>query len=563
MPSWVLRAEGVSFGTTIYDTNDLSTTRGASLALLRLKQAVEPVVAVADADAKQLFNGASQCAFRFQAPDAAAAEGVRQRVVEALRQDHAEAGPFSHLCFVVDCAADEGDPPPLTAIKDPALDRATAKVRTRQFRQWTVPAQPFHHDAKDADPLELIRPGTKETYLPPGKVLRPNEDKAPADAKSERRILSQSVAARRAFGRTARQQFYRDELGGGRAAKILGPLGEGLSFTNGFLDIVDNAPAGLPPSLRSKIAVVYADGNGFGGIRRKVPTKSFSEQVKTLRGDMLAAILAWYVNGAHGDRWGDFAVRDGSDRDATLGLRFETLLWGGDECVFVLPAWLALPFVSVFLNATKGWQVDGPGGPHKLTHAVGVAIAQVKTPIRQLQAIAKSAADLAKNAGYRSQNSVSFDIFESLAPPDTGLAPARARLYGMSPGDETAQARLAGLLALPGDQFDDLIERMRCLTGRRKGEPFPRSQFYAALRAARAKGDFTGHDAGVAAKASLDHFARRPEGEKLMQLLERNLPPSLGGERPLPLDLALITQLWDYVDPLGDSVDLTGVTGAA
>lgn len=55
--------------------------------------------------------------------------------------------------------------------------------------------------------------------------------------------------------------------------------------------------------------------------------------------------------------------------------------------MFVLPAWLVVPFVSGFFRTTAGWAITPDGAEEKsagtlLTHAVGVAIAHYKTPSR-------------------------------------------------------------------------------------------------------------------------------------------------------------------------------------
>lgn len=544
--TWILRVEGVNFDATIDDTNDLSTIRGGSLALLRLGTVVTEVLEERGASPSLVFNGASQCAYRFQARDAADAEDIREAVAEAFRVYEGGDEPFQHLTFVVD-VAEGGD-------ERTTLPIAEARNRTRQFHQWTVTPQPFHAKARDADPLETIRPGTELVYLPPGKVLVP-DDWLPPGATHEKRLLSETVAARRRFGRSARQGFYRCELGKDAAEGILGPVDKVFSFANEFGDIVVDPPPGnertakLPVSVRGKLAVFYADGNGFGKVRETMPIKEFSSKLGKFRKSLLRAILEWYVAGAKGDAWDAFAVRevyhdDQGHRFETMGLRFETLLWGGDEVLFVMPAWLAFPFVSGFLKTTAGWEKIGGV---QLTHAIGVAIADRKTPIRQLTQIAMTAADLAKEAGLRDRDTVTFEIYESLAPPDTDLTTSRARLYGVR--SEMA-SRLAGLLALPGDQFDTLVENMRTLKSGDGGEPFPRSQLYGAIRAARMEGDLTGTKAGDAAKAALDHFARRPGGKDLCKTLDGALPPVCAGVRPLALDLALITQFWDYACPL-------------
>lgn len=560
MARWVLRASGVNFGATIYDTNDLSTTRGASLALLQIEKAVEAVL-----DAKhrsdQVYKGASQCAYRFDAETADAAEAVRTAVEDRLRRaPGAKEPPFRHLCFVVDVAPCTGEEPGPDDPKDPALEVAEARNLTRQFRSWTAPPQRFSQTAVDADPLEQVRPGTVPSRLPPGKILHDKDDSAPG---SPMHALSESVAFRREYGRRERWHFYLDELGDTTGRSILQPDGKHFYFASEFQDIVADPPYGVPLSLRSKIAVVYMDGNRFGRIRERLPIGRFARELRALRRGLLESVLRWYVRSAASQDWSGppGTLEDAGNPFAVVeygrwGLRLETLLWGGDECTFVVPAWLAVPFVTGLFAATRDWQIGGS----PLTHAVGVAIAHHKVPIRQLQAIARAAADGAKDAGLRDRNTVTFEIFESLAPPDTELAPARAHLYGMPPGCTEGHERLARWLALPGDAMGTLTGNLRTLATGDGGEPFPRSQLYAALRAAKAAGDLTGADAAKAFATHLAHFGRRKESAESVDRLHAMLPPQADpdGPRPLPVDLALLAQFWDYADPLTPRVQPFG-----
>ncbi len=529
MASFLIRVEGVNFDASIFDTADLSTIRGASLALLRMDAAVEAALRELGLAATKVFSGASQCAFTFEGDDPAP---VLEAVAARMAQPGPRGEPFPQVTVVADAVAVVGSGK--DAIKD-ALARAEARNRTRQFRQWTTTGISPHVAADDADKLDRIRPAT-ESAGRPGRVLtQPDRMSRPAK-------LSAAVLHRRAYGRTARQKFYEDELGVGTAGAILGDL----SFTNSLDDMVHSPPVGLPLSLQSKVAVVYADGNGFGAIRDLVGINEFSDQLAVLRRALLADVLRWLVRGQKGDDavredipWQAFAIQD---QDA-LGLRFETLLWGGDEFIMVMPAWLAFAFVSGFCAATKAWEIKG----NPLTHAVGVAIAHHKTPIRQLKTIAKGAADMAKDAGLKDRNSVSFEIYESLSPPDLDLRQARARLYRATDHDH-----LARLLAIPGEEMVSLGERLFHLTGRDGDEPFPRSQLYAALRNIRDRGlDLTGADATKAATDHLKEYARRAGGKAKAEDVLRNPLPCCDGERPTALDLALICQLWDYTYPFG------------
>ena len=187
--AYVIRAEGVNFAATLDDTQDLSTIRGAGLALLALSAAVKAGLEEAGAhDIKLVFSGASQAAFGFLV-EAGGAETVRLTVLQRLRRLGPRGEPFPHLSFVVDVV--EGE--------DEIL--AEARNHGRQFREWTVPLPDFTKGAPEFDYFDRMRPATQRVKLPPGKL--PGEKIA--DAIEQR--LSPSTAARHEFGRKMRQGF--------------------------------------------------------------------------------------------------------------------------------------------------------------------------------------------------------------------------------------------------------------------------------------------------------------------------------------------------------------------
>jgi hypothetical protein len=550
MTKWLVRLEGVNFGATIFDTRDLSTVRGASLALLRMH---EPAAAALKAEfgddrVEMVFSGASLAAFHVVADGAL--EAVATKVRAAIEECFAAGGKtgisavLPYLTVVVDTVAIDTKLSAKDQVET-ALAAAEARNHARQFRSWTVDRIPLDRAAVDADPFDRIRPADVDVILPRGKILDAKE--VATTPSGERRILSASVAARRDYGRRQRQQFYVDELGRERARELLGD-GD-IGFTQSIEDmIVEVFQPGLPLSLRNKIAVVYADGNGFGKAKAVTGTVKFAEELSKMRRSLLEKLLGWMVGGAKSDVANLFAILN--EKEHRVGLRFETLLWGGDELMFVVPSWLAFPLTKRFFAATKGWKIGGVA----LTHAVGVAIADRKAPIRQLRDIAHAAADGAKEAGLRSVDTVTFDIFESSAPPDVDLVGGRSRTFG-------AGADLARLLALPGDRMEAIDDAMaRLVHGDGTQEGFPRSQIYAALRACRRAPDPMGLLGMPAAKAVEEHFDKlrhRAGGESRVATLNAHLLPTVPGIslRPKPLDLALIALLWDYVRPLDRPLD--------
>lgn len=173
MARLLCRVEGVNFGATVFDTNDLSTIRGASLALLALP---ETVSAALPSDAMLLYAGASQCAHIVDT--ALSADALAATVTKALA---AADGPLAHLTTVVDVVAIKGGD------EMDALNRAEARNHARQFRQWTLDPLPFTADAKDVGALEGARPGTVSSILPKGKgaLLIPRPPR-PADSPTVR-----------------------------------------------------------------------------------------------------------------------------------------------------------------------------------------------------------------------------------------------------------------------------------------------------------------------------------------------------------------------------------------
>lgn len=509
--AYIVRAEGVNFAATLDDTQDLSTIRGSSLALLAIGDAVEAALARAGAsDPRRIFVGASQAAYGFRAP-AGAGETVRNQVAAALAARGPNGEPFDHLSFVVDVV--EGN-------DQEALDRAEAHNRARQFRQWTVPLPSFLPSAAGFDSRDRARPAVEK------------DREAPGEADGEPILVSPSVAARRSYGRRMRQAFYRTQ------AK---DAAEGLAFCDSFQDIVGDPPEGLPLSLPFRMALVYADGNGFGAIRDRLGAEAFSTILEPLRQELLRRVLAWYHAGLNADaRRFAFAGDDGEAR-----LRLETLLWGGDELMFVMPSWLVFDFLEGFFDATAGWMA----GREPLTHSVGVVVCHHKVPIRQARALAKDIADALKEAARErdlgKRNAMAIEIFESLMPPQDGLSAYRSRLYG------TTEA-LALDLAFPGEGFAELRERCRVFAG--KGESvhaLPRSQLSRALGAARNAGpSLAAPAASEAAERTLADYARRVRGSPDFAAMVPALPRLAGTPpRPLALELALLAGVWDYADP--------------
>lgn len=571
MPTFLVRAEVHNLADSVYDSNDLSTIRGGAIAALRVFEGVEVALRhLGDAKPVQQFSGASKCSYVTMIEDRTASEienAIRKTFAEWKEQGR-EKQPFSYLTVAVAAEAFQGHTPPGILAK-----KLEAKCLSQRFRSWTLVPEYFYGTTLSADPLQRIRGGLVRVALPAGKhpVLPIDvEESTPAlsNGQSEQHLLSPMVAARRTYGRAERRGFYNRQIeilkGKDAVVDAFGAGGSNsYSFTDSIEDMVVDAPAGLPLSVRNSVAVVYADGNGFGEIFASMPDSRSDLIMKPLRGDLLRNILLWLQAGARSEIWQAFAVKPMHPKDRLLGMRFEVILWGGDEMAFVMPSWLALPFVERLLKWLGGWKVDEV----PLRHSVGVAIGNRKTPVRQLRQVAKSIADanksvnvLSASVALKSENSVGIEVFESLAPPDDDLDQYRRNLYFSRQAQKGADlSALAGQLAIPGDQFSSFMDQMEGLVlSGPDGRRVARSQFYKVLRTLR-KEDIGLAEAGADTlfRAHFDDYiARAGDGKLTLEDLELADFSELDGtlRRTGPISCAMIVTLWDYVDVLGGAI---------
>jgi hypothetical protein len=469
---------------SIYDTQDLGATQGASLALLNAPEAVRVASKV---PLETVFIGASQGLFRFEG-DADTARSV----AEAARQTLSNS-VFAHLSFVVDVEAVGPD-------ESTARQRVLSRNRVRQMRSLG-PALPAPvQGAKGYCPVDRVRPGAL-----------PDRESAPVSA---------SVKMRRDYRRVNRDGFYQTLIG----------LGDIRPHKAEDFDAILGKPLSRPKreSIRNKMAVVYFDGNRFGAVRKAVGDETFSRTVSALRRDLMAAILSpdsayWAAPARAG--WHRHFFEDGR---TTL----ETILWGGDEMMWVVPAWLAWPLLTAFFDQTEGWNVEG----HPLTHAGGVVMCDRKTPIRQVKALAGDLADIAK--GDRTRSAVQIEVLESIDIPEGYLARQRERLFGPR---------------LPPDSFTIHADEWTGMTRRlcRSRARFPRSQLYGLLHRARACGALT--DPTTAAVQPLidgleEVLKAGQYGCSLEDLVGERTDTGSAYDVRL-LRLARLATLWDYVDP--------------
>lgn len=442
-----LRVKGILSPATVYDTQDLGATQGASMALLDAPVAIANELKI---DPQNICHiGASQGLFRVAAEQA-------EKLAKDARAFLRRTDPFRHLCFQVEIADSE--------------EAAIAQGRLRQLQELSLPLP--ERAGEGCCPVDRRRPGTEPETIDGKDVW-----------------VSASVKARRDYRNDHRQSFYRHEIG--VQPRLLPRDGE---QGHSFHDIVRNPPADVPESLRNKLAVLFFDGNGFGAVRRDMGPQAFGEKLKSLRCRLMEEMLP-----------------------AMGGLeQSETILWGGDEMMWVVPSWQVWDCLTAFFRNTakEDWIVGG----RRLVHRGGVVVCHYKTPIRLAKTLAEELANKAKDAVA---NTIQIEILESLDIPERYLDRQRQALFGAGV-DEAA-------FTLRGEDWAGLTDRLKRI---RAEDGFPRSQLYRLLRKARDdKGALT-----------------RPVPDELAAVLGKGKYALEAGDLCAdPVDLARIATVWDYV----------------
>lgn len=177
------------------------------------------------------------------------------------------------------------------------------------------------------------------------------------------------------------------------------------------------------------MAVIYIDGNGFGARQKEYlqgqidkgedgteAQSTFDTKIQNERNDFLTQTLKDLISHKY---------PNALDGDV---IRLETLLWGGDEMLFVLPAWIGFEFLQDFYLSAEQWKLSDD---ESLTHAAGIVFCKAKTPMRIIQKLAKMLAERVKSDCSREKSAWDYIVLESIDyPTDMDLDQYFATRYG-------------------------------------------------------------------------------------------------------------------------------------
>jgi hypothetical protein len=531
----LLRVEGVNLANFVFDTRDLSTARGGSLLLLdAIPVLIKTLKSKLGEDkVRVLSQGASSGLFELETSDPTGeAEAVQQLLA---------GGNWSHATFVVDVL------PKTTAFRED-FEGLLAANRWRQMQAAALAVPDVYSAADLADPpaceMDGLRPALKRNAGP----TRDN---------GEQTHLSSATRARREYGCKAKQSFYAKVIKGEKKEQDLLPgekaLLNGLPelFAQDFSNIaLDTGP------LPHKLAVFYADGNAFGSIQTKHCTTpeqqiAWDTFIRGTRRDFLIKFLSEEIVGRKGE-W------------QTNGIaRFETLLWGGDEFMFVMPANLGWHFATLFFCCFNGLNLStaGEGLPSQvLTHTASLVFCHHRAPIARIKRLAKDQmAEFAKDLKDdqkepigRSRDQLLVVALESFDHLGNSYESAMNHRYGNKAGVRVlnlADMVLAGPAGGPGKALHEVLRTLATSIEhlRSGGSEFARSQLRGLVNAI-VKSQDPAAAAALAAfplnkdnKPTLPH-AFRNATENDEQIILSNLHPLF------PSDTALWFQLEELLD---------------
>lgn len=472
-----LRLEGVNISNFVYDTQDLNTVRGGGLLLLDSIEMVWEKFKFLE----PISTGASSGLFMFEADDINRALSLRDEIEKFLNDETS----LSHATFVVDIQPFKTDE---DFIEDKEL--VIAKNRWRQMQSPSVAAPSGVSElGKTACRIDNVRPATELDKDPEGKDV----------------YVSKSVKVRRDYGKKEKKNiYYRNNP---KVEK------EKWEFVNHLDSLTSDESKG---NLHHKMALIYLDGNGFGDIRERLckncdDEHKFDTTVKEYRQTMLAGLLD--------------GLRDDPGWINGSEYRIETLLWGGDELMWVVPAWKGWEALEFFYLHSGDWEFKNTNGEKStLKHAGGLIFCHHNAPIYRIKALAQKLSNEAK--ADKSRNLFGYQVLESFDHIGKDLKEFREnRSLGL--GSQT--------LILDGRAMSEIKKHFHIL----KNGEFSKSRLHAI-----AKGLMT--DKRDVEKKKTHALIKKTIGESDMEIKEalNSLSNLCGGDEMRWLH---IVDLWDYI----------------
>lgn len=459
METYLVAVEGSNFGTTIWDTEDLSTIRGASLLLNEAVAGLSNVIA----GLNPITIGGSSGIWEFESADNKSAVHTLERV-----EGHLGSNPTAELSFTTALVRVDRSKPFL--IQKTILRQI---IRRRQLERITG-SFPTECGSKLCS-VDLIRPlGEAEIWV-----------------KGQRRAVSTSVAVRRKVGVEGKQKHIK-ELGdraNGHIRRLIDEDAKNAPFALLLPSISEQAapPAALRQNLHDKIAVLHIDGNGFGAAQERYigvesdfgcgteRQRSFDGKLAMMRNDLVEALFSVLEVGKGYGMPAPDEVELRRDRNLEFGtsaklrtdqiVRMEMLLCGGDELTFIVPARLGWKVAMAFAAVIEDrWKFD----EQPVSAAIGLVYCHHDAPIARIRDLADRLASTLKEHVGRDVTRIFPVVLESFDHIGDGIeafldrrlhrldAVKRQAFFALGNAETVALQNLADQLAA-----DSLFSRSR------------------------------------------------------------------------------------------------------
>lgn len=493
-----IQVEGVNIYDTLGDTRQLSVIRGGSFLL---KEAVEAVAEAFKVQLEAISTGASVGVFsnttHIKSPDQLAT--LAHQIAERL--NHA---PWHCLTFaVVSHWRQAGEKYPVICAQLQALSRF------QQLQQLNM--APDYLDGNSAPHSQVC---TTDRFRPAGTSGE-----------------SASVKTRYKKGLEGRRAFLQHSLGALHQLAAFGPDGcNEITLTRTLEAIGDNPDMG---NLHNKLALVYVDGNSFGDIKQShvhnaTDQALFDTFLQTQRQALLDNWCAQLFERMK-QRRNAFSQLCYQDKEHDeVQLRFEALLWGGDELLFVVPAWQGMALLSFLYQQTRKWCLT-EWGDQRFQHAGGLVFCKANAPIFRIRDLAQQLADQVKERGGRDKDRFNYSVLESIDYPCEALEGFQQAQYG------AALAAQNSGFDIPSPQA--LSQWPACLS------QLPKGQIYQLAGAVYA-------DGGLGPEtARQQQRLQQLIGRAAWQALHDLLTDSFGADSlESGWCWVLLRELWDYLD---------------
>ena len=486
MSNIFIRVEAVNLDNFIYDTQDISTIRGGSFMLLEAVEKLTRVKAVPGIE--KISTGASTGLFKVL-------DGHEKKITSIIQEIKVKLSTetYGYGTFVVNYHDFDEDN------NDFSIGTKTllAKNHIAQWKQPTLiyPEETGFHMQCDKD-------GIRPAVVDDDHCLNKDE--------KEKKYISNFTYFRREYGKALKKnEIYKNIIMDRHFHQKI----DTLKFTDNLEELSKDYEN---KRIDGKIAFIYMDGNKFGKIKDKeINTlqhlQNFDDSLKVkVRQEFLKSVLTYASN--------ETTFKRDDDK-----IRFELLMWGGDELEIVVPAWQGLHLLELFYQQKEEFK------KWPLTHACGIVFCHHNAPILQVRKIAHGLVDSIKDQipdipqKRETGDHVKYLVMESFDMIAGGPEHFFDYYYGNAVGEN---------LILQGQEIKTLVENIKDLK-----KYFPRTKLYQIIHQLRQDKFYLPHDDVNRALAE----SSREVKEKVENILEKILGNNFNR-------FYLIADLWDFIN---------------